>query len=200
MATQPSRRPTWCSHWSRDHEGLASRLGDNPQGAATNRLAGVKRSFDRPAPEPSATALLQACDSDDPLGDAADRLAGWLAEPPASSSDADSDTDATPQPALEPADESEPTSNADAEVPLVPDYLRGFVSVVQPDSTLVGRGEDAEHVLVLLSQRTPSVPLVIAPEGSGRTALLSALALVLESCPRHTRWRAARSSVSAQRP
>jgi ATP-dependent Clp protease ATP-binding subunit ClpA len=65
--------------------------------------------------------------------------------------------------------------------------LRGaaadLAKVVQPDSRIVGREDIVEELLRLICRKTPVTPLILGKAGSGKTALLHALASRMKTTP-----------------
>ena len=156
---------------------VAASLGDGANSAAEKRLVSLPRSFETPTPTDSALALIDSCSGKDALAQLTARLGEWLAAAPAAN-DTPDDPDAKNLPPAEAnKSESHRTSREEATGrPALPTHLASFVSVVEPDDNLVGRDEDLAGLLTALGRRTPATPLVVAPEGAGRTALLRALA------------------------
>ena len=161
----------------KDHEVVAASLGDGANSAAEERLESLPRSFETPTPTDSALALIDSCSGKDALTELTARLGEWLAAAPAVNVTRDGPRAKNPPRADAGQTESPGTPQREASSKTaMPNHLASFVSVVEPDDSLVGRDEDLARLLSALGRRTPATPLVVAPEGAGRTALLRALA------------------------
>ena len=62
---------------------------------------------------------------------------------------------------------------------VVPSHLERFLEHAAPDEGILGRDDLVRDLLILLSQRKTKVPLIVGRPGSGRTAVLAALARFL---------------------
>jgi len=51
-----------------------------------------------------------------------------------------------------------------------------FLRVVEADDSIIGREKVVDEILALISRHEPATPLLVGPAGSGKTALLGALA------------------------
>ena len=103
------------------------------------------------APSADAHALLAL------VSDAAPNLREWLLE--------------DDEPSTAPADQP------DQEEPAEPTRRSRFLHVVEPDASVVAREDVVNEILAQLSRREPATPLLVGPAGSGKTAVLGALAL-----------------------
>lgn len=86
--------------------------------------------------------------------------------------------EATPEPVAEslPAEQAEPAVK-------IPDIAERFADLVEARADLVDRDDVVRQVIAVLARRQRVTPVVVAPEGAGRTALLGALAHGLAELP-----------------
>ena len=61
--------------------------------------------------------------------------------------------------------------------------IEQYTSRVEPDATIIGREPVINEIIALLTQRVPATPLIVGPAGSGKTALLGALAAAIAEVP-----------------
>ena len=61
----------------------------------------------------------------------------------------------------------------------LPEGLRGYAEIVDPSAPVVPRADVVHRLLSLLAAREPQTPLVVAPQGHGRTGVARCLAAAL---------------------
>lgn len=142
-------------------------VAEGTTAAAEGFLASLPRTFETPQVEDVTLAMLRdASQRTDPVAALGDDLrvksAGFAELPPAS----------VPTPGAEEVAADEPQPPAF----VLPERVREFAVVVPAIAPVVMRDDVVHRLLAMLTARDPQTPLVVAPEGQGRTGLAQCLA------------------------
>jgi ATP-dependent Clp protease ATP-binding subunit ClpA len=129
------------------------------------------------ADAPETMTMLEAANTGDAFASLVDSLRPIVdalppaAEPAPANDAAPTNGSITPTAATEESTESAPTT---------PPWMHRFVEVTSARAEVVGRDDVVDELLVLLGQREPALVCVVGPPGSGKTALIGALAARLQ--------------------
>lgn len=146
--------------------------------SADTFLSSLPKTFDTPRIDPSTLALMQDCaQRADPVDALVDEIrvvsARWALDP--------EPQDHEQAPGSDGQDQPEGGSVTAQRVFAVPEGLRTSLIVVDPAAPAVTRADVVHRLLALITARTPQTPLVVAPEGQGRSGVAQCLAAHLAS-------------------
>jgi ATP-dependent Clp protease ATP-binding subunit ClpA len=134
-------------------------LTDDVDAAVCARLDVLPRTFDHPVPDQDMLAVLRECAGQpEPLESLAYAVRLKMTEPESV--------------------KAKMSSGGRASF-VLPSGVSDYAMVIDPVSPTVSRDETVRQVLSLLATRQPQAPLVVAPEGVGRTGLARSLAVRL---------------------
>ena len=142
-------------------------------------LATLARSFETPVVDAETLAMLDECGQRaDPVAALADEVRVRIAALNAKATAA-AGSDAALAQTAQPAEGAEPVDPSAPEAPkpfTLPEKLRTIASVVETSATVVPRDDVVHRLLAMLTARDPQTPLIVAPEGQGRTGMSRCLA------------------------
>ncbi|NCD18589.1 MAG: ATP-dependent Clp protease ATP-binding subunit [Actinobacteria bacterium] len=161
----------------KDHSEIAAALGEASTKVIEERLRGLPLSFDEPQVTEETWEILRGCEGEDSLRELAERLSTWVKDPGAAPLAVA--TGDEPVPVAQGAGGADKGSSREA----VAGSRTAVTSLVEPDESIRGRDAAVRRILALLRARHRVTPLVVAPEGAGRTSLLGALAAAINRLP-----------------
>ena len=158
---------------------FAEKFGPAAEEVVRARLAMVAPSSDAREDARETTAILEtSARADDPVAALVDAIAAAVAI------EEDEGQAPKPEPPTAQADSTvAPASIRDGnEADLnLPSRIRRLVDVISPDESIVGRDAVVSRLVELLARRRPAAACLVGPPGSGRTAVLGALAARLSA-------------------